>query len=314
MTKPLDTIIDRAGPVDLVDEHFGDQIRLLRDVVNYGSNLIPRCFEASRKDVPAVIILATLLKQVVVMVDGIEIQLTQAAVLSSHVTTRALYEAQLYIHWMLKSDTESRARHYYVWNLRRRRKWANRIIPGTQEHASFGHALSQLSAFQSGDPSDQQHVQQLSQFAQQDVADIDQLLNSNAYAAVNSAFDSFWNRPFDPSWHAPAGVRSIRSMADDLGLLHEYEVFYDNLSTLSHASYFKSHVAVEGDQLTFEPIRHLESIDLILRLTLSMSFRVFRTVLSHYRAGEVENFDRKYSAEWQSAFTSITSVNYTAKT
>jgi len=40
MTAPLDTILDRDQPVRDVKTHFAPQLELLRDVTNYGSNLI----------------------------------------------------------------------------------------------------------------------------------------------------------------------------------------------------------------------------------------------------------------------------------
>jgi hypothetical protein len=310
MTTPLTTILDRDEPVQNVRDHFGAQLEVMRDVVNYGSNLIPRCFESSSKGVGDVVVIVALLKQVVTMLDGVELHVS--AVLASHVSLRALYETHLYVSWMLRSDTDTRARHYYVWNLRQRRKWDNRVIPGTTEHADFQHALQHLPIFQSASPNDQQSVQRFQHKATEDVAQIDQLLNSPSYKAINDGFDNYWNHSYDPPWHAPCGVQSIRQLAEELDLLHEYEVLYSSLSSVTHSSCFKQHVAVQADSIVFEPIRYLESIDFVLNLAFSISFRVYREVLQFYRPGEVENFNRKYIEEWREAFTTIRRVSYDA--
>jgi hypothetical protein len=313
MTTPLSTILDRDEPVQNVRDHFCDQLEVMRDVVNYGSNLIPRCFESSPKGVADVVVIVALLKQLVAMLDGVELHVSNAAVLASYVSLRALYETHLYVSWVLRSDTDTRARHYYVWSLRQRRKWDSRVIPGTKEHANFQHALQHLPIFQSASPNDQQRVEQFQHEATQDVAQIDQLLNSPSYKAINDGFDNYWNRPYDPPWHAPCGVQSIRALAEKLGLLHEYEVLYSSLSSVTHSSCFKQHVAVQGNSIVFEPIRYLESIDFVLNLAFSTSFRVYRQVLQFYRPGEVENFNRKYIEEWREAFTTIRRVSYTQK-
>lgn len=313
MTTPLTTILDRNTPVRNVTDHFAAQLELMRDVVNYGSNLIPRCFKSSPKGVADVVIIAALLKQAVAMLDGVELHVSNAAVLASHVSTRALYEAHLYISWILRSDSDTRARHYYVWNLRQRRKWNNRVIPGTTEHATFQHALQHLPTFQSASPTDQQRVEQLQQEASHDVTQIDQLLTSPSYNAINDAFDNYWNRSYDPPWHAPCGVQSIRQLVEELDLLHEYDVLYSSLSSITHSSCFKQHVAVQGDVIVFEPIRYLESIDFVFNLALSVSFRVYRQILQFYRPGEVDNFNRKYIEEWRGAFTTIRPASYTHK-
>lgn len=311
MTAPLETILDRIQPVRDVAHGFEAQLELIRDVVNYGSNLIPRCFESSDKGVADVVIVAALLKQAVAMLDGVELHVSNAAVLASHVSVRAFYEAHLYILWMLENDTDTRARQYYVWNLRQRRLWAERVISGTDANTDFQHALQHLPTFQSTAQTDQACVQELQQQATQEVQQINQLLSSASYQAINNAFDNYWNRGYDPPWHAPNGTPSIRQLAQRLNILHEYDVVYSSLSSVTHSSSFKSHVSVRDKSIVFQPIRYLESIDFVLNLSLSVAFRTYCAVLTHYRPGEVDNFNRKYAEEWRGAFTTIPTVNYT---
>jgi len=192
MTSALQTILDREKPVNAVREHFGDQLWLLRDLANYGSNLIVRCFESSEKSAADVIVLGALVKQAVAMLDGVELHLSNAAVLASHISTRALYEAQLYVLWLLAADTDRRARQYYVWNLRQRRLWASRVIPGTSDFSQFQHVLEYLPEFQSTDGADQQKITELQQHASEEVTNIDQLLNSPKYRSINDAFQNHW--------------------------------------------------------------------------------------------------------------------------
>jgi hypothetical protein len=311
MTAPLTTILDRDEPVRDVCAHFSDQLELLRDIVNYGSNLIPRCFESSPKSVADIVVIAVLLKHTVAMLDGVELHVSNAAVLASHISMRGLYEAHLYLSWILSSDSENRARHYYVWTLRQRRKWNNRVISGTKERLNFEHVFQHLPGFQSPSESDQQRVQQLEREAAKDVTQIDQLLTSQTYKAINDAFANYWKRSYDPLWHAPCGANSIRQLAKKLGLLHEYDVVYSGLSNVTHSSCFRQHVAVQDNSIVFEPIRYLESIDFVLKLAFSISIRVYREVLQYYRPSEMENFHRKYIEEWRTPFINIKRVSYT---
>lgn len=310
MTSALDSILDRTQPVRDVSEGFAPQLALLRDVVNYGTNLIPRCFESSPKAVADFVIISALLKQSVCMLDGVELHVSNAAVLASHVPLRSLYESHLSLLWILKTDTDRRARQYYVWNIRQRKLWAERIVPGTKASSEFQHALQHLPTLQSSDPADQQQVQELRKHAQKEIRDIDSLLNTSVYKAINDAFDQHWKKPYDPPWHAPNGVPSIRQMAKDLDLLHEYDALYGSLSSIAHSSAFGNHTSVRGDTIVFQPIRYLESVDYVFRLSLSVAFRTFRAALTRYRPGEIDNFNRKYTAEWREPFQSIPSVKY----
>src|SRR5208282_5602896 len=119
--KPL---LDRDRTLADVKEHLQPWLRLIRDITSYGTNLIPRCMVSSDRKLADAIILATLLRQAVAMLDGIEILLSNGAVYASNLQMRALFEASVYIDWIQLRDTEIRAAYYYVHNLRRMRTWA----------------------------------------------------------------------------------------------------------------------------------------------------------------------------------------------
>jgi hypothetical protein len=120
------TIIDREKHKRDFDEHFTEVETLLRDIANYGSNLIPRCFVSSKRKLEDAIIIGTLLKQVVAMVDAAELLISNAALYSSHLQARAGFEASLFIDWIIKNDTEKKAKYFYVSNLRGDKLWAQR--------------------------------------------------------------------------------------------------------------------------------------------------------------------------------------------
>ncbi len=282
MTSPLASILDRDKPVRDVNEHFAPQLEVLRDVVNYGSNLIVRCYESSSKGLAEAVAIGALLKQAVAMIDGVEIHVSNAAVLASHTPLRALYEAHLYLLWILANDTDKRAHHYYVWNLRQQRLWAKRTLRGTNEHKDFLPTAniitkSDLDSF----------LDRFQQEAAQEVKRIDNLLSLH-YRAINDAFDKHWKRNYDPPWHAPCGAQSIRQVANDLNLLPEYEMIYSKLCRNVHANDFGSHLSIKPNFIVFQPIRHLESIELVLNTVLTVALRTYRTVLNQYRSGEVQ--------------------------
>ncbi len=55
-----------------------------------------------------IIVLGTLTRQVVAMLDGLELLLANGAVYVAGLQSRALFEASVYIDWILKDDTERR--------------------------------------------------------------------------------------------------------------------------------------------------------------------------------------------------------------
>ena len=54
-------ILNRDEVIGQINKHFSDQINLLKDLVNYGTNLIPRCFYCSDRKLSDTVILSILL-------------------------------------------------------------------------------------------------------------------------------------------------------------------------------------------------------------------------------------------------------------
>lgn len=137
-------ILDRKESMELVEIHFKDQIQLLQEIVNYGTNLIPRCVKSSKREMHDIFILIVLLKHVVAMIDSVEIQISQGSILGANLPARSLFETSLYIDWILKKDTKRRANQYYVWHLRQNRRWIKRMIEGDIEKEEFLKKLNLL--------------------------------------------------------------------------------------------------------------------------------------------------------------------------
>lgn len=301
MLGPHENLLDRDRPACLVREHFSDAVSLLREVVDYGTHLIVRCYYSSTRSLVDLTILGGLLKQAVAALDAVEICISNGAVLSSHVPARAFFEAQLYVRWILKADTETRANQYYVWILRQRRSWERRVIPGTVEHERFKGTLERYSLLDK--VSDVHKVAQ----AQQQVDEINTVLARTAYKDINAAFDVKKPRCFDNPWYQPL---SIRQLAQDLGLVSEYDVFYGLFSDVAHSRALQQHIKIRGDTAAMRPIRHLEGIDTVLLYVVTAGERLYQAVLNKYRPDECENLARKYLDDWGPRLENIGRVKY----
>lgn len=74
---------------------------LLRDLANYGRHLIPRAYSSGGKTLGDAVVVGILLRQLVAMIDAIEILLCRSAVHAASLQLRAMFEASVYIDWML---------------------------------------------------------------------------------------------------------------------------------------------------------------------------------------------------------------------
>jgi Family of unknown function (DUF5677) len=176
---PHKGLLDDESATAFASEQLKPWTNLLRDLANYGSNLIPRAFTSSGKTLGDAVLIGTLLRQLVAMIDAIEILLCRSAVHAATLQLRAMFEASVYIHWMLAGDRENKAAYYYVHNQLRLRLWAMRVQSGTAESSSFKEIMNGL-------PVDET----LGKEGKNQVKEIDRVLSQARFVAVRDNFET----------------------------------------------------------------------------------------------------------------------------
>jgi len=301
--QPFQRILDRDAGRSLAAEHLQPQIDMLEDLVNYGTSLIVRVLITKSQEARTVgdlVAIGVLLRQVVAMGDGVQLSLTVGAVHNAMLSLRAGFEASLYLQWMLYSDLESKASHYYVGNLRQKRAWAQRATAGTPESVEFEAIVKQIGV-------DLKTLQpNWATAAATQIGEIDRTLALPKYASINQAFETEKKTKkrgrHDPNWYEVLGTPSIRALAKTLHRVAEYELVYSKGSKVTHTSDLMPHVTVGDGQVTINPIRSLaEAQDLIVN-TAGLLIRTYKDVLSFYRNGELQAFSKKYLEDWQRPF------------
>ena len=299
-------LLDRGKAVADVNRAFSAQLEMLRDVTNYGTNLIPRSFGSSDKKLRDVVVIGILLRQVVAMLDGVELLASNGAVHAASLQARSLFEASAYIDWILLADGEKKAIYYYVHNLRRQRRLAQRLQPGSPEATAFAASMPDLESLK-----DPKVIEQ----AQDDIKNIDRVLSQHEFAVVSKTFDQFAKRrKADPAWYVPLGMRSVNAVISAVGRSAEYTMFYNPWSETMHSSNYRQHVRMGKGTVTFEPLRHLEGFAALFRLSVTTALRTYRAILTQYRDGELRAFSTKYSENWKKALMEVPTIKYQVTT
>lgn len=108
MESEFKGLLDREKHKKDVKKYFSAHIDVLVDMVNYGSWLIPRAYDSSQKKLEDAIIIGVLLKQVVTMIDSVEVLTSNATIYPAFLQSRAAFEASLFIDWIIKENSEKR--------------------------------------------------------------------------------------------------------------------------------------------------------------------------------------------------------------
>lgn len=302
---PHPAILNRSESKAVVDKHFADQTALLRDLADYGSNLVIRAFDSSPKRMAEIVVCGVLLKQVVAMVDAVEVLLSAGCGHAAYLPARAAFEASIYADWMLFSDGERKAACYLVANYRDERRWTSKAIAGTLEEAAFTQIAKSAGVdIHEGRPT-------LGAEATAHLAEVDRILLQPDLHAIDLEFSKAkGKRKRDLEWYEMNGLQSIRQVAEAVGRLPEYEFFYSRGSQVTHTGSYKDHLRFANAQVRFKPIRHVESLTMLLNFVVGISLGTYRRVLTTYRHGELPAFSRKYLQDWRGPFQSVLDVKY----
>jgi hypothetical protein len=298
-------ILNREEPEAHAAKHLAPQLELLADLADYGSNLVIRAFNSSQKQMAEIIACGVLLKQVVAMVDAVQVLLSAGCGHAAFLPARSAWEASLYLDWILSGDSERRASCYLVGNYRDERFWVARVTPGTPEESAF----SQISKSIGLDVLAERPT--LVSEAERHLAEVNRVLAQPSLQAIDIEFQEVrGKRKRDPEWYELDGMKSIREIAKTLDRLAEYEAFYARGSQVTHTGTYKDHVRFADGQVRFKPIRHLADVNLLLNFTISVAFGTYKRVLERYRPGEIGALTKKYAEDWRTPFLNVTQIKY----
>ncbi len=307
--KELKHLLDRERHKGDARKIFTKQIELLIDLANYGSNLILRAYDSSKKRLEDIIVIGVLLKQVVSMLDAVEVLVSHGVIKPASLQVRCAFEASLYVDFILAGDAEKKARYYYVANLRNKRLWELRYIRGSGEREAFSHVYKYLEGHM--EPENPQLLDEI----KEGIEDIERVLKQ--YNLINEIYEkmrtkktgeeAFWYKAYYEDY---GGVKTLRQIAEKVGRLPEYDIFYPDSSEATHSMSYRDHVRLNKGMITFEPIRYLEEADSILRNIIRITLSSYESILKHYRYGELNSFKRKYIRDWRDGFQNITHVTY----
>jgi hypothetical protein len=306
--KEFKLIIDRERQEKDAKQYLSKHIDFLIDLVNYGSNLIPRVYDSSNKKLEDIIVIAVLLKQVISMIDATEVLISKGAVGAAHLQARAAFEASLYIDWILQEESEKKTKYYYISNLRNQRLWALRLKTGTPEKQIFSEAFRDIQKYIKTDD-----MENLGKQAEEKIPKIDSLLSKSGWNEISNEFENAKNKKtgVEREWYKLLGVTSIRKLAIKIGRLGEYDLFYSRSSEVMHGTSYRDHIQFGKGTVTFEPIRQLKDVNLVLRFITLTAIECYTSILKHYRYEELTHFIRKYKQDWRQAFLNIPHISYT---
>ncbi len=307
METEFKKLLNRQKHIEDSQKVYSKHHEVLKDMVNYGSWLIPRAYDSSKKGWEEIITIGVLLKQVVMMIDAVEVLASNAITVPGFLQSRAAFEASLYMEWILKDDSENRAKYYYASNLRKNRIWALRMIEGTEQQKQFYDDTKELTPYLNFSE------KWMKDEAQKQLKDINRILSQDSFKNINENLEDLYRSgKREPNWYAPLAKRnSIKWIASNVNRMPEYLFFYELGSEVVHSSSYYHHIEVSKNKIIkFKPIRNLSTMVNLLRNNMGTAIHTYKLIIRHYRPGEMINFTRKYISNWRNYYLNIPSIEY----
>lgn len=307
MEKPDLQIIDRERAIKEVREHFSDQINLLEDVTNYGSQIITRILDEEQKGLDYFVVISILFKHILTMLDSIATQVSHGNIISAHLQARSNLEVALYIEWILKEDTLKRSKYYYVSYYRKEKERILNYIKNKLKNTKLAQKIESYRNKIEDIPKD------IDKAFLDELNRIDAILNRPDLVDIRKDFENIEAKRKNKQivdWYVPTGINNLRKLADELKLTEKHYLFYNNYSKLMHGVAINEHVSFNNGKIYLKPLRELIGIDTLITTVLADIFRCYKLVIQKYLPGETKNFAEKYIKKWQKSFMNIKSVTY----
>lgn len=301
-------ILSRKYNEEYVSKNFYLYTDTLKDIVDYGTNLILRCLNNSEKSHKDIVVLPIFLKQIIEQLDAASVLLSCGCVVPTNLNLRSAFEASVYIDWILSSKSQRRAKAFYIWNLRRQLRWNKRALVGSLENKSLLKDMKGLPFSSSlNNPEAQKSIKDI-------ISEIQNNLNLRVYRAWNIRFDSKkGNREYDPNWYEIFFKKrtSFYYLCKTVKRSAEYRLIYESGSEIMHCSRSDTHINVpDTGQLAVKPIRDLTQFGQLSQLLIGVGIRTYRKIIDFYRPEERSRLDKRYIEKWRKAHMTPVTVNY----
>lgn len=232
-------------------------------------------------------------RNVVELLDGVEILVREGSALNCFHQLRSTCEAYWGVLWVLDEDTERRGKAYQVWHAHRTMAFTAQFDTSTDVHARLRSRVS-----------GQEHAQ-IFDGARVDSEAVKErklrLLSLPEYretaAEWERAVADRKNKPGFPFWYSLfGGPKHVGALAARVGQRPMYEVFYGFYSDAIHAGNAFDHLAPlnDGSERAVRPVRHPGWLSKVACQASQLAVLTSRAVLGHYAPQQVSIFGKRY--------------------
>jgi hypothetical protein len=284
-------VLDRKYAEESAKTVYGNALDLIKELIDEGTKFQVRALVTSPREIPDVVILGVLFRRSLQLLDSIEVLLRAGQAFGARIMLRALLEASWGIEWMLKANTERRAKQFYVLDIRERIELNESFVPGTKAFESMKldvptEQQRELGVDEEAEAISRANIKKnrehLNEYPDLKLID-EEVSRQRKRVGLLRWFTLF------------GGPQDYADLARKLGHGDEYRLVYRSLNDAVHGSNIQNHVSIETRGVAMIPaIRGLEEFGDVLEFTWSAGCRITQLMIEHYRPGEMGSFRSRF--------------------
>lgn len=150
---------------------------------------------------------------------------------------------------------------------------------------------------------------EISELASEEVKRIDARLKASDVSHIDAAFEKLLKKhKYEPTWTTVyclsrvknAHKGSARRIADEIGKLGEYQIYYTDFSSGTHGQDILSSVAIRDGHFDVYNMRDGSGFVSVLHLAINAAVELYKALIEHYLPADATAFSNKYVSDWMS--------------
>lgn len=267
-------------------EYLIENSNLIRETIKYGSDLFLDCVQSREMNFEC-IIPSLMFLHGLSMLDSVAINIKEGAIEPCKSTLRSLLETIFGLRFMLKSNTEKKAKMFLLCEEHKEIEiWWKETDPNSDEGKAF------IERTKNDDQLSHHRLKQIPQL-QQYLKQFEAKHNNPLFKPLEDEYQAtfqkmnkknkFPRRKKLPQWYEFFGIQSVGQLAKEVGCTTLYDMVYSNYSGMIHGSdIIKERINFKEKDGGFDPVRIPKNIDVTVKTTLNLVNLLFECFIKHY--------------------------------
>ncbi|HEX7343400.1 MAG TPA: DUF5677 domain-containing protein [bacterium] len=291
----LDWVLDRNFSIVASGKALKNASSILRDVVDYGTNLFGRCLRENIKRREMVILMSYL--HILEMADAAEVLMANSCISPAILQCRSIFEGLLTLEYltMAKDDV---ATDYLYHFLKRKMEFFNFLDDSTKMGKSFREKLKKdkmLHRMNLPVPAD----------IAQKKGDLQRILDEKKFEGTRLELQK--EKTKYPRWYQlRGGPKNLSELAERMSRQGVYQYLYNFSSETAHVyDLYRRYVKIDKGDVQIKPIRNANELSIVANSSIALTLEATRIIIEYFRGEENVQFGEWYVKKIRKRFMSL---------